>query len=102
MGKKNAKLFTVVAVKWFDKINGNTYHSCYCVRHSDGAELRAPYQYGYGDQYRETALALMQDNGWISGGQDLWLYERENGYPVIWVEYKSTKKACKTNGGERR
>ena len=32
MGKLRQIKFTVIAKKWFDKYNGNTYHSVRCVR----------------------------------------------------------------------
>ena len=50
--------FTVNAVRWFDKVNGNTYHSVRITRHKDGMTITAPFQYGYGDHYRQTALKL--------------------------------------------
>jgi len=41
--------------RWFQRTYGNTYHS---VRIWRGPELLValPYQYGYGDQYLQTAL----------------------------------------------
>ena len=56
--------FICNAVKWWDKVNGNTYHSVRVTRVSDGKTivgLHAPYEYGYGDQYRYTALAAMEN-----------------------------------------
>jgi len=44
--------FIVVAVRWFDKENGNTYHSCHITRIKDGAVLLCPFQYGYEEHYR--------------------------------------------------
>ena len=57
--------FVAHARRWFDKVNGNTYHSVRIVRCADGAVLCCPFQYGYGDQYRQTALMAMCENGWI-------------------------------------
>ena len=57
--------FTATAVRWFDKVNGNTYHSVRIVRHRDGAILYCPWQYGYGDQYRYTALEAMAKAEWL-------------------------------------
>lgn len=84
--------FSVNAVKWFDKVNGNTYHSVRCVRHSDGAVVVGQFQYGYGDQYQYTALNAMLETGWLPekygekqphGGNLVYLYERENNYPIL-------------------
>jgi len=68
--------FHISARKWFDKVNGNTYHSV--TIYQDGTIVaEAPYQYGYGDQYTETAASLLQALGTLSdritytnGGQE--------------------------------
>ena len=50
--------FHVAARRWFDRINGNTYHSV--TIYADGGEIaREPFTYGYGDQYQETAAQLL-------------------------------------------
>lgn len=48
--------------RWFQRTYGNTYHS---VRiYKDGALLVVlPYQYGYGDQFLQTALDWLKKNG---------------------------------------
>jgi len=53
---------------WFDKINGNTYHS---VRMTvAGVGVYIPMQYGYGDQWRQSATEWLWDNGVID--KDYW------------------------------
>lgn len=53
---------TIIAKRWFQKTYGNTYHSCRVL--VDGAEIGyCPYTYGYGEQYLDTALALLQSAG---------------------------------------
>ena len=49
--------------RWFQRTYGNTYHS---VRIYQDGELLAslPYQYGYGDQYLQTALDWLKANGY--------------------------------------
>ena len=47
-------LFTVLGLKWFDKINGNTYCSSVIVC-PDGKEIYTDYQYGYGSYYLHAA-----------------------------------------------
>ena len=81
------KEYTIEAVRWFDKVNGNTYHSCRITRHKDGAELACPLQYGYGDQYRQTALSAMVEAGWLKGydKETVYRYERENDNPIVWI-----------------
>lgn len=48
--------------RWFQRTYGNTYHS---VRIFEDGELVAtlPYQYGYGDQFLQTALDWLKANG---------------------------------------
>ena len=85
--------FVVQAGKWFDKVNGNTYHACRITRTRDGAVLCCPFQYGYGDQYQYTALEAMARAKWLPpkyrqeaprGGLTCFMYERENNYPINW------------------
>ena len=63
------------AVKWFDKVNGNTYHSVRVKRCEDGSLICGKYTYGYGDSYRQTALEIMVDNGWLPPK-----YNKKNSY----------------------
>ena len=87
---KNQKQFTVIAVKWFDKVNGNTYHSVRVIRHKDGSIITCQYNYGYGDQYKYTALDIMVKAGWIPEDKESpisYRYERDNNYPIIWIVY---------------
>jgi hypothetical protein len=106
------KLFTVIVKKWFDKINGNTYHSVRCIRHSDREVITGPFQYGYGEHYKQTALEVMYKNGWLPGyikigdggpikpltEENLYSYERENNYPIIWDVSDGLKRDCVANG----
>ena len=50
--------------KWFDKVNGNTYHSARV--YVDGELVAAaPFQYGYGDQYLYSGMeAAKAKLGW--------------------------------------
>lgn len=101
--------FIVEAYKWFDKVNGNTYHSCRITRCSDGAVLLCPFRYGYGDQYRWTARDAMAKAKWLPvkyrGSSDYGhpyhpRYECENNYPIYWMVHHTTKKECKALGEE--
>jgi hypothetical protein len=100
------------AVRWFDKMNGNTYHSVQITRVLDGNTIYCPYQYGYGEQYRHTALVEMVKNGWLpevyvsnpnhipKGKKGYYLFERENNYPILWNVTDGLKKDCIKNGIE--
>lgn len=78
--------FVVYAARWFDRVNGNTYHSVRVVRVRDGEVIAAPIQYGYGDHYRQTALKIMAEAKWLPvkyrDRDARYRYERENEYPI--------------------
>lgn len=53
------KTLVIIAKRWFDKINGNTYHSV--LINVDGkTELYEPFAYGYDRQYEQTAVKLLE------------------------------------------
>ena len=58
-------LLVINARRWFDKVNGNTYHA---VQVFDGNELIAKHAltYGYGEHYRQTAFELLIKAGYYS------------------------------------
>lgn len=68
MTKRQKIKFVCNAVKWFDKVNGNTYHSVRVTRCSDGAVIAGvhpPYEQGYGEQTRyfdNTVKVLSQES----------------------------------------
>ena len=85
--------FICNAVKWFDRVNGNTYHSVVIERMKDGKVLKSSMSYGYDGAYKQTALELMAKANWIpakysvkhsNGSDSLHLYDRENNYPIVW------------------
>lgn len=94
-------------VKWFDKVNGNTYHSVNVTRCIDGAVVYGEFQYGYGNQYEYTAFEAMAKAGWIPakyskqnalGSNDLQRWVRDNNYPIMWNESHGLKRECVANG----
>lgn len=95
--------FTAVVVTWFDKSGGNTYHSVRITRHSDGAMLYCPKTYGYGEHYKQTALAAMIKEKWIPSNYvgKTFMFERENNYPILWEVTEGTNKICIANGKEQ-
>ena len=98
--------FVANAARWFDKANGNTYHSVKIERVSDGKTIFCPMTYGYEDHYKQTALRAMLEHkfikfGHLPGGYDLntlHLFERENGYCVYWSVSDGLKRDCIANG----
>jgi hypothetical protein len=62
MTEKKFSVITIDAKRWFDRVNGNTYHSV--AVHVDGKLVGVnPFEYGYGTQYMQTALELLQKAG---------------------------------------
>ena len=90
------------AVKWFDKVNGNTYHSVRITKCKTGEQIACQFQYGYGEQYRYTALEAMSKAKWIPtgyrDGPNQYMYERENNYPIAWSVSDGSKRAMIDNG----
>lgn len=50
----NTMTFTIIGRRWFERVNGNTYHSVEVYK-GDKLIERVPFQYGYGDGYMQTA-----------------------------------------------
>lgn len=94
--------FICQAVKWFDKVNGNTYHSVRITRTSDGAVIVGQFQYGYGEQYKHTAMIAMFEAGWLpeqyTEPVNMYRFERENNYPIYWIVTDGKKRDCVANG----
>jgi len=92
--------FICHAVKWFDKVNGNTYHSVRIADIKSDKVLKSrPVCYGYGDCYRQTAIQLMAKNKWIDEKylKTTHLFERENNYPIYWDVKDGLKRDMKSN-----
>ena len=53
---------TISARRWFDKVNGNTYHSVDV--YANGVHVgRNPFAYGYDEAYLQTAHEILQKAG---------------------------------------
>jgi hypothetical protein len=57
--------YVIHSKKWRDKLNGNTYHSVRILNTQNNALIAAPYQYGYGDQFMQSAHEVMSKTGWV-------------------------------------
>lgn len=60
----------VIAKKWFDRVNGNTYHSTRIIINGVEADFKKPFEYGYGDAYMDTAATLAIENGYSHDDMD--------------------------------
>ncbi len=79
--------YHISARRWFDKVNGNTYHSV-VVTFPDGTTRLHGMTYGYGEHYLQTALELMNGGEYPkyekSGNpKPLWTWAEENGVKYV-------------------
>lgn len=79
------KTLDIAAKEWFDKVNGNSYHSVRVTINygmPDEMTIYCPFTYGYGDHYQQTAFSAIQAFG-LTPKQDsrtsAWRYYEENG-----------------------
>ncbi len=83
--KKKPRSILVLGRRWFERTNGNTYHTARVL--VDGVEVATvPYQYGYGSQYEQNALDALEALGLMpgrehykNGGSEGWQYFKRNG-----------------------
>jgi hypothetical protein len=50
--------FVVIGRRWFDRRFGNTYHRVSILDTTTGVWYTSEIEYGYGEQYRQTAYDL--------------------------------------------
>lgn len=78
-------MYKVQVCKWFDSVNGNTYHNVVIVL-PDGKVLTSGFKYGYGTSYKETAIDTLEENGIEATYKDL---------DVVYETKVRSEKACK-------
>jgi hypothetical protein len=55
---------TIIGRRWFEKTNGNTYHTA--TIYIDGEMVhKLPFQYGYGNQFEWNAVQWLDENGYM-------------------------------------
>jgi len=100
-GKPRSVKFIARVCRWFDRQNGNTYHSVRITRVRDSRVLLCPMTYGYEAHYRQTALEAMAAAKWIPpkfrSDLDCMSYERLSNYPIHWEVHDGTKRECLEN-----
>ena len=58
--------FHISGRRWFDRVNGNTYHSARV--YADGElVVTVPFQYGYGDHWLQSSMEAMVKAGVLLG-----------------------------------
>lgn len=76
---KKTDIILIEGRRWFDKVNGNTYHSA-TVYVNNEEVARDPFTYGYSDAYIQTGFDLINklyQTNWQSTRD-----AREQGYNV--------------------
>lgn len=73
------KTIDITAKEWFDRVNGNSYHSVRTVINygmKDERALVSPFQYGYDSAYLQTAAKELQKAGLVEMDERtaLWRY----------------------------
>lgn len=74
------KTIDIQAKEWFDKVNGNSYHSAVVTLNyglKDAKTVKVPFTYGYGEHYMESAREAIKNTGTIKDiaeGEMLWSY----------------------------
>jgi len=65
----NKEYIIVTGRKWFDKVNGNTYFSCYVQVPTvlGFKSFNIPFQYGYGEQWQFEAVKVLKTLGFFAG-----------------------------------
>lgn len=86
--KEPIKTITVLGRKWWDKVNGNTYHTARIM--VNGVTVgKTEFSYGYGDHYVQSAADWLEKNGYIKREREhqaLWQYCSDHN---IHLEYSS-------------
>jgi hypothetical protein len=81
-------IITILGKRWFEKTNGNTYHSVAVYVNGELVEYM-PFDYGYGDMYKQNATkilanhyALPLERNSIGGVESIW-HLKDKGYKII-------------------
>lgn len=93
---KKVKSITVIGRKWFDKINGNTYHTAQIMVNGETVG-NIPFSYGYDSMYEQNASTWLKENGYIKSDKNEYIqlsrYCRENGIHFeSFAQYYTRKK----------
>lgn len=88
--KAKIKVIVIIGRRWFDRANGNTYHTSSV--YVDGAAVPCPgIAYGYGTAYQTTAETCLEAAGYMpgrlsypsGGGEGIWYYCDRLGISLI-------------------
>jgi hypothetical protein len=79
------KSITIIGKRWFERVNGNTYHSVIALVNGEEV-VNVGFEYGYGSQYEWTAATELDKKGFLpglehyknGGTESLWSYCEKN------------------------
>jgi len=97
------KTIDIIALEWFDKVNGNSYFAgTVTIDYGtpEAKEFNMPFQYGYGDHYKDMAKKELEESGHIKdlehytngGSEALWRYCQRNGIILRTTKHENCKK----------
>lgn len=78
------KTIDIRGKEWFDRINGNSYHSAQVTLNfgmKTEKRIAVCFKYGYGDQYIHSAMSKLVKNGFIKDSEPneaVWIYCQRN------------------------
>ncbi len=92
------KTLIILGLEYFDKVNGNSYHTSEVF--FDDINLKSDVTYGYGDQFIDTGMRLLQDVGYINDietytngiNEPLWKYCERKEIKLITRKIKVSSK----------
>lgn len=76
--------FVIDAKRWFERVNGNTYHSVSVYKNGELLD-REPYTYGYGTCYEQTALDLLHKHDIAKEFEILWQFAESIGREKVLI-----------------
>jgi len=101
-GTGKIKEIYVYGKLWFQKTYGNTYHTAAIDVYGSDNEYpiystKSPVKYGYGEQYLQTAIDILQDNGFIKDydmtSEPFWKYCERKGIKLVYSAKDVSKKS---------
>lgn len=104
------KTLDIVALEWFDRVNGNSYFSGSVTVNfglPDSFIIWIPYQYGYGDTYKHEAFKALMELGYekkykTEARFSHWQFCQDNKIIVRYTKHENCKRAELANIADTR
>ena len=87
--KNQIKFLVIDGKRWFDKVNGNTYHSVNVVL--NGIQRYIPMTYGYDSCYIQTAIESLVNDGIFKDFSD-WIDWRNENHDKFYITVSDVKR----------